>query len=82
MRAIRGYSSAVRGAVHPGPERRSYVADKAEQRKQIRAKIAKLAKDRDAYVAAENAKPEKADSFDNQVFSSIRAQAAEKGISY
>ena len=63
-------------------ERRSYVADKAEQRKQIRARITELAKDRDAHVAAESAKPGKADSFDAQVFGAIRTQAAEKGIEY
>ncbi len=63
-------------------ERRTYVANKAEQRKQLRSKIAKLAKDRDAYIASETAKPGKADSFDAQVFGAIRTQAAEKGIAY
>jgi hypothetical protein len=64
------------------PEREKYVADKAEERKQLRARIGKLAKDRDAHLAAESAKPGKADSFDAQVFGAIREQAAEKGIAY
>jgi hypothetical protein len=63
-------------------ERKNYVADKAEKRKEIRARIAELAKDRDAHVAAESAKPGKADSFDAQVFGAIRTQAAKKGIEY
>ncbi len=63
-------------------ERRSFVADKAEKRKEIQARISKLAKDRDAYIREENAKPGKADSFDAQVFGAIREQAAEKGIAY
>jgi hypothetical protein len=63
-------------------ERKNYVASKTKERSEIRAKVAKLAKDRDRYVAEENAKPGKADSFDAQVFSAVRAQAAEKGIAY
>ncbi len=63
-------------------ERRRYVAEKAGKRKEIQARISKLAKDRDAYIAEENAKPGKADSFDAQVFGAIREQAAEKGIAY
>jgi hypothetical protein len=63
-------------------EREHYVADKARKREEIRSRIAELAKDRDAYIAAETAKPGKADSFDAQVFGAIREQAAEKGIAY
>jgi hypothetical protein len=63
-------------------ERQRFVTDKAEERKKLKSRIAELAQQRDAYVAAETAKPGKADSFDAQVFGAIKTQAAEKGITY
>jgi hypothetical protein len=64
------------------PEREKLVADKVEERKKLKQRIGELAKERDAYVASETAKPGKADSFDAQVFGAIKTQAAEKGIAY
>ena len=63
-------------------ERRRLVAEKAEERKQLQSRIAELAKERDAYLAARAAKPDQADSFDGRVFGAIRSQAAEKGIRF
>jgi hypothetical protein len=52
----------------------------AEERKTLEAKAAKLAADRDAW--REKNVAEKADSFDDNVMKSVRAQAADYGVKY
>jgi hypothetical protein len=66
-------------------ERRSYVEQRIEKRKELKARIGALSRERDAHIAAENARHSadgKNDSFDAQVFGAIREQAAKKGIAY
>ncbi len=60
------------------------VAKKQKERADLQAKIFKLNRDREDYLAAERKKQAsgKADSFDEQVAAAIHAQAARKGISY
>jgi hypothetical protein len=64
-------------------ERRAHVEKKAAERKEVQARIAALAAERDAYLRAEEAKSRaagKADGFDAKVLDAVRAQAAAKGI--
>lgn len=64
---------------------RAEVAKKQQERETLQAQIVKLNRERDDYISAERKKlagSKKMDSFDEQVATSIRAQAAKKGISY
>ncbi len=66
-------------------EQKKYVATRSEDRRQVKAKIAKLARERDSYLKQEDEKrrAEGADmGFDGEVYSTIREQAAAKGIVY
>jgi hypothetical protein len=63
-------------------ELKAAIEKKQKERAELQAKITKLNKERDDYLAAERKKIAKADSFDEQVASTIRAQAAKKGITY
>jgi Mg-chelatase subunit ChlD len=66
-------------------ERESFVRGKLEQREKLRARIADVSKQRDAYVAKEQRRLAEAgagDGFDQQVLEAIRTQAASKGIVY
>lgn len=65
-------------------ELKANLEQKQRERVDLQAKIAKLNRERDDYLAAERKKQVsvKADSFDAQVTAAIRAQAARKGISY
>lgn len=63
-------------------ELQAAIAKKQKERAELQAKILQLNKERDEYIAAERKKVAKADSFDSQVGTAIRAQAAKKGISY
>jgi len=58
------------------------IAKKQAERAALQTKILKLNTEREDYLAAERKKVAKADSFDEQVASTIRAQAARKGIAY
>lgn len=60
------------------------IEKKQKERADLQAKILKLNRERDDYLAAERKKPAagKADSFDDQVTAAIRTQAARKGITY
>ena len=63
--------------------REAYVVEQAEKRKELSERITQLARQRDAYLAAEAAAIEDADdSLDYQVFEAVRSQAATKGLSY
>jgi hypothetical protein len=66
-------------------EQREYVQQKIEERSSLRARIAELVEQRDAYVADETARLEaegKGDGFDAEVMESIRKQAVDYGITY
>ena len=61
------------------------VEQKQKERAALQAKIARLNKERDEYLAKEqknHAASSTADSFDEQVAATIRSQAAKKGICY
>ena len=55
---------------------------KKDERSQLRQQISELNQKRAAYIKAKLAEGSDADSFDTQVLSMIRAQAAGKGITY
>jgi hypothetical protein len=61
------------------------IGKKQKERAELRARIQKLTRERENYVAAERkrqAEQGKGDSFDEKVAASIRAEAARKGIEY
>jgi len=66
------------------PQLKAEIEGKQKERAALQAKILKLNRDRDDYLAAERKKQAsvRADSFDAQVAAAIRAQAARKGIEY
>jgi hypothetical protein len=66
-------------------ELKSALDQKQKERAELQARIQKLSKDREQYLAAERRKAAekgKADSFDEKVAGFIQAQAAKKGIQY
>jgi len=66
-------------------ELKAEIGKKQAERTEVQARIQKLSKEREAYVAAERkrlAGEGKGDSFDEKVAANIRAQAARKGIEY
>lgn len=63
-------------------ELKAAIEKKQSERAALQAKILKLNQERDEFLVAERKKVTKADSFDEQVASTIRAQAARKGIAY
>jgi uncharacterized protein YegL len=69
----------------PATEREAYVEQQVTKRKQVQARIAQVAAERDAYLAKEEAKARaagRADAFDQKVNDAIKAQAARKGIGF
>ena len=61
------------------------LGQKQKERTELQARIQKLAREREDYLATERkrqAEQSKSDSFDEQVAASIRAEAARKGIEY
>jgi hypothetical protein len=61
------------------------IGKKQKERTELQARIQKLTRERDDYIAAERkrqAEQGKGDSFDEKVAASIRAEAARKGIQY
>lgn len=63
-------------------ELKAAIEKKQAERAALQARILKLNKERDDFLAAERKKAAKTDSFDGQVAITIRAQAAKKGIEY
>jgi hypothetical protein len=63
-------------------EKKAFIEHKQADRDNIRRQIAELSKKRDAFIKAKLAKAGTEDSFDAQVLSMIRSQAADKGIAY
>ncbi len=65
-------------------EREAFVEQKSKERSEIQSKIAKLAKDRDAYVSAEMKKKAEAGakSMDDVVIESAKAKAVESNYSF
>ena len=66
-------------------ELKTAVEQKQKERAELQAQIAKLGKQREGYLVQERqrlAAAGKADSFDEKVTMTIRAQAAKKGIDY
>lgn len=61
-------------------EREAFVATNVAQKQKLQAEINALSTKRDAWLK-ENAKPTK-DSFDDQVFESVKAKAADVGVKY
>ena len=63
-------------------QKNAYVEKKAEERKKVQAEIAKLAAERESFLAAERAKLAKgpADTFDSAVKRVIAAQMGAKGF--
>jgi hypothetical protein len=61
-------------------ELQAAVEKKAQERKQLEGQLTQLAKKREAWIA-DNAKSKK-DSFDDQVFESVKARAAKVGVTY
>ncbi len=61
-----------------------YLKEKAKKRAEIQAKIAELSKQRQQHITKQIAAKggTDKDSFDAQIFDSIKTQAAEKGIEY
>ena len=66
-------------------ELKAEIGKKQQERAELQARIQKLTREREDYVAAERkrqAELGKGDSFDEKVAASVRAQAARKGIEY
>ncbi len=63
-------------------ERAAYVTKTAAERKALQAQLTELAKKRESWLSENAKKAESADSFDNKVFSSVKARAAKVGVSY
>jgi hypothetical protein len=65
-------------------ERKAHIEKLATEREEIKAKLADLAKKREAYIADEMKKAgqKDEDSFDGAVMKAIRDQAKKKGINY
>ena len=67
----------------PAPERQEEIDRQAKKREDISAKIAALAKQRQAYVEKELADvKDLADSLDHQIYETVAEQAKEKGLRY
>lgn len=63
--------------------RAAAVEEKAKKRAELKQKISKLAGERDAYIAAElEAKGGAKDSLDEKIYSTVKRQASEIGLSY
>lgn len=60
--------------------RKSYIADKRTKRKSAKKKLAKLVKERDAWVKKNVAKDKK--SMDGLMMGSVKEQAASMGVAY
>ena len=67
------------------PRQEAEIAERAEKRRVVQARISDLVKKRDAYLAAERDKRKAEgadDGFDDKVIGAVRAQAASAGIVY
>jgi hypothetical protein len=62
--------------------REAHVADVAERRREITAEIARLSRERQLHIEATVASDAHGDSLDHQLFETVKAQAAAKGLSY
>jgi hypothetical protein len=88
--AGRADAAAVAPASLPAPmqamtpqERKSYVAEKAGKREELSKQIADLTAQREAYLVEQvKAKGGAKDSFDDQVFATLKEQAAKSGLQY
>jgi hypothetical protein len=61
-------------------ERKAFVAAKEKERTEVQAKIQKLAKEREAFVATEMKKNANADTLGEKVGGAVRAQAVKQGF--
>jgi len=69
----------------PAEARQEFVDGQLAKRKQVQERIAEVSRERDAYLAKEEARQRAAgndDAFDLKVNDAIKAQAAKKGIRY
>lgn len=64
-------------------EQVALVEETAEKRAKLQAELKQLAEKRESFIAREVAKSERIEeSLDYKIFSAVKAQAAEKGLSY
>jgi len=63
-------------------EKKAFLSEKKAKRDGVRRQIVELSKKRDDFIKAKLAEIGTEDSFDTQVLSMIRSQAARKGIAY
>ncbi|ARU54621.1 von Willebrand factor type A domain-containing protein [Oleiphilus messinensis] len=63
-------------------EQKKLLKEKAERRAELKQDIARLSRERQAYITRHLDKSEEADSLDYQIFDTVKAQAAEKGFLY
>ena len=67
----------------PAGERKKVITATAERREALRQRIGALAKERDAFIAAELEERGGAkESLDQQIYNAVRDQAAAKGLEY
>jgi Mg-chelatase subunit ChlD len=69
-------------AALPAEAREQHVVQVAERRREITAEIARLSKERQAHISATVADDAHGESLDHQLFETVKAQAAAKGLSY
>jgi Mg-chelatase subunit ChlD len=63
--------------------RQEYVASQADERAKLQKQILEISSARDEYLTEQaGSREDLSDSLDYQLFESVRAQAAEKGLSY
>lgn len=64
-------------------EQKALIKEKAEQRRQLKDEVKKLAKQRADYIAREiEAAGGASDSLDEKLYKAVKSQAAKRGISY
>jgi Mg-chelatase subunit ChlD len=64
-------------------EQKALIKEKAEQRRQLKGEVKKLAKQRADYIAREvEAAGGASDSLDEKLYKAVKSQAAKSGISY
>jgi Mg-chelatase subunit ChlD len=69
-------------AALPAEAREAHVAVAAARRQEITAEIDRLAQERQAHISATVATDAHGESLDHQLFETVKAQAAAKGLSY
>ena len=63
-------------------ELKETIVKKQQERNEILGRVNRLNQEREVYLKNQAATATKADSFDEKVFTAVRAQAAQKGFKY